>query len=289
MHGEIVVAVTEDFVKLHGLYMPSVERNVCSSTAGSINGAVLVHGLGGNFYSSRLLNHFAQVLIGLGINVVIVNTRGHDMINTSVWSGRSRNVGTAFEDVDHCRFDMAAWAQFLSDKGSRNVLMFGHSLGAIKALYAQAHAPHDAVKSIVALSPTRLSYEQMSNSPNGELFRTIFADCQRLVSEGQGEQPIHREFPFPMWMTSNGYISKYGPEEKFNWLKFIDDVSIPTLLTFGQLELANNPAFEGLETDLERLKAGWNSFEIETIESADHFYNSQFPLLEDLITRWLTT
>jgi pimeloyl-ACP methyl ester carboxylesterase len=289
MQGEIVVAVTEDNVKLHGLYLASTQRRVTSTTTGDVDGAVLVHGLGGNFYSSRLLNHFAEILVGMGISVVLVNTRGHDMVNTTVWTGRSVNVGTAFEDVDHCRFDLAAWAEFLGEKGCRNVVMFGHSLGAIKALYAQAHAPHDHVKSIIALSPTRLSYEQMSNSPNGELFRSIYEDCERMVAAGDGNQPVHRAFPFPMWMTSDGYVAKYGPAETFNWLKFIDNVSIPTLLAFGELELATNPAFEGLESDLERLRAGWNSFEIETIENADHFYNSQFAMVEDVITRWLTT
>ena len=89
--------------------------NVCwtSPQRGSVDAAVLLHGLAGNFYSSRLLFHFAETLRQLGINVVVVNTRGHDMINTSTWGGRARSVGAALENIDDCRLDVNAWVDFL--------------------------------------------------------------------------------------------------------------------------------------------------------------------------------
>jgi pimeloyl-ACP methyl ester carboxylesterase len=287
MHGEIVTVTTKDHLRLHGLFCRSEKRQMVSAEKGSIDAAVMIHGLGGNFYSSRLMFHFAETLKELGVSVGIVNTRGHEMVNTTPWAGRAQSVGAAFEDVDHCRFDLNAWADFLVDRGFGNVMFFGHSLGAIKSLYATAHEPHPKVRSMVGLSATRLSYSSLIDHPDGEPFRETFARSESLIAEGRGDDPIQVKFPFPTWMTPKCYVDKYGPEEKFNWMKFVGKVNIPTLLMFGGLELSDNLAFAGVAEELEELKRGWNTLTIETIEDASHFYSSKFDEASDVITRWL--
>ena len=288
MKGEIVSVTTKDLVRLHGLYCPTDQRSLVSVGRGSADAAVVLHGLAGNFYSSRLLFYFTDALRKLGVSVVVVNTRGHDMINTSTWAGKARYVGAALENVDDSRLDVNAWVDFLVEGGAANVLMFGHSLGAIKALYAQAHAPHSSVRSLVGLSATRLSYEKLIELPSGDLFRETLDRCADLVDAGRGDEPIQVPFPFPTWMTPRCYLDKYGPGDRFNWMNFVDQIKIPTLLTFGERELRENPAFIGMDKELRDLSQGWNSLTIETIPDADHFYTSKFGELEYAITRWLT-
>ena len=289
MQGEIVSVTTQDTLRLHGLYCPSGEPQRAPPQRGSVDAAVLLHGLAGNFYSSRLLTYFAEIMRRLGIDVVLVNTRGHDMINTSTWAGRARSVGAALENIDECRLDVNAWVDFLIEKGAGNVLLFGHSLGAIKALYVQAHQPHPKVRSIIGLSATRLSYQKLINLPRGDLFRETLQRCENLIAKDRGEDPIEVPFPFPTWMTPRCYLEKYGPGDRFNWMSFVDRIDIPTLLTFGEKELRENPAFVGMEAELAQLKQNWNSLTIETVADADHFYTSKFDELADLITRWLTS
>ena len=287
MHGEVVTVTTKDYLRLHGLFCRSESRQIVSAEKGSIDAAVLIHGLGGNFYSSRLMFHFAETLMELGVSVVIVNTRGHEMVNTTPWAGRAQSVGAAFEDVDHCRYDLNAWADFLVDRGFGDVMFFGHSLGAIKSLYANAHAPHPKVRSMIGLSATRLSYSSLIDRPDADLFRETFGRSESLIADGRGDDPIHVKFPFPTWMTPNRYVDKYGPEEKFNWMKFVDKVTIPTLLLFGGLELSDDLAFVGVSEELVELQRRWNTLTIETIEDASHFYTSKFGVASDVITWWL--
>lgn len=288
MHGELVHTITSDFVRLHGFYRESKETLVSNAETGGINAAILTHGLGGNFYSSRLLFHLAGVLESIGIHVVIANTRGHDMINSSTWAGKTRSVGAAFEDVADSKMDINAWADFLVKRGHTNIAAVGHSLGAIKSIYAQAFAPHPNIKNIVALSATRLSYAKLSDSPRGELFRETIKKCESLVEQNLGHNPIQVPFPFPTWMSPQGYLDKYGPTEAFNWLDFIDRIEIPTLMLFGERELNENVAFEGLRDNLALLNDGWNSLTIQEIEEADHFYTSRFNEVGENIVRWLT-
>ncbi|MFK7768901.1 MAG: alpha/beta hydrolase [Mariniblastus sp.] len=288
MNGDIVYTMSSDHLRLHGLYRRSDSRLLTTTTCGSVDAAVMLHGLGGNFYSSRLLNHFSDTLMRLGISVVLANTRGHDMINTSTWGGRSRSVGAALENVGDAIFDLAGWVDFLVDKGHSDILVFGHSLGAIKSLYSQAHQPHAKIRSIIGLSPTRLSYEKMIESPRGELFRETFQNCTNLVEQKRGDVPIHVPFPYPTWMTPQCYVEKYGPAETYNWMRFIKKVETPALLVFGQKELDGDPAFDGVRGELNTLRSGWNSLTIEEIEEADHFYTSKFEMVDDVVTRWLT-
>ena len=287
MHGELIFTMTPDHVRLHGFYTESQQPLRNSPRSGNCDAAILLHGLGGNFYSSRLLLHFASVLQSLGMTTVVVNTRGHDMINTSTWAGRARSVGAALESVGDAVQDIAGWSNFLKERGYSNVLLFGHSLGAIKSLFAQAHQPHPNVKAIVGLSATRLSYEKLIDSPRGDLFRETIERCRKLIAAGDGEVPIHVPFPFPTWMTPTCYLEKYGPEETYNWIRFIDRVEVPSLLLFGARELEHNPAFEGLVDELEASKGNWRNVEIQVIPDADHFYVSQFDELEDTVSRWL--
>ena len=190
--------------------------------------------------------------------------------------------------MSDCQFDIQAWVEFLIRRGHRDVLLFGHSLGAIKSLYAQAYNPHPQVRSIVGLSATRLSHTKLIDTPRGELFRETIERCRRLIAEKRGDEPILVQFPFPTWMTPQCYLDKYGPDETYNWMHFIDKVDIPTLLIFGQKELDDDPAFEGVREELEQLRRGWNPLTIEEVDEADHFYSSKFPTVDDLITRWLT-
>lgn len=288
MIGELVQTTTADFVSLHGIYRRSDARLATSPESGSVDGAVLLHGLGGNFYSSRMLLHFAGTLSDLGVSVVVANTRGHDMINTSTWAGRSTSVGAAFENVADATADVSAWAEFMVQNGHRDVLILGHSLGAIKALYAQAYGPHPKVRSIIALSATRLSYTKLMATPRGELFRETIERCRDLIEQDRGGDPILVPFPFPTWMTPQAYLDKYGPAETFNWINFIDKVDVPTMMLFGQKELDDGPAFVGLRPELDELRKGWNPLTIEEVEGADHFYTSRFDAVDERLVRWLT-
>jgi pimeloyl-ACP methyl ester carboxylesterase len=284
---ELVTVTTADYVRLQGVYSASNHPLRSSVSKGSIDGAVLVHGIGGNFYSSRLLNHFAKTLQELGLGTLIINTRGHDMVNTLSWAGKSRSGGAAFENVDDCRLDLAAWHDLMIERGHSHLLFLGHSLGAIKSLYIAAHAPPKNLRAVVALSPSRLSYRRMMETSTDGKFAATFSLCQKLVSEGRGDDPISVEFPVKTWMTPACYLDKYGPNEKYNWLRFIGRVQVPSLLLFGEKELNQHPAFIGLREDFAQAQQQLGPLRIEIIEDADHFYSSKFDLVDDCMTRWL--
>lgn len=282
---ELVSTVTEDGAKLHGLYQPGQREKSASQT---VDAAVISHGLAGNFYNSTLNLRLADTLVERGVAVVLGNNRGHDGLGSVPVGGKAVTIGAAREIVDDCRYDVRGWVDFLCHRRSHTtILLVGHSLGAIKSLYAMAHQPHDRVGGIVGLSATRLNYAQLMESPGAELFRDCMAQARQRVADGRSDELMQVRFPFPTWMAAGAYLDKYGPESRYDWLAVADQIAVPTLVMFGERELRDNPAFDGLQASLERELGGHAFIETQIIPSANHFYVGVHDRACEAMAAWL--
>ena len=282
MLGELVTTNTEDRVRLDGFHVPPQ-----GAPRWAFDAVVVVHGLAGNFYGSRLLKHLAFGISDHGIAAVIANTRGHDYLNVTVRSGRSQTNGSAVERVDECPFDLNGWTDYFVERGAKRVLWLGHSLGAIKSLYAAAHRRHGAVVGVAGLSATRLSQSAFENGPAQESFRMCLNLARQRVQGGRGEELIRVDFPFPTWMSAEAYVEKYGSADKYDWTTFVARIDVPVWLAFGQIELDENPAFQGLRDQWPELRRANPRLAIEEIERADHFYSATFHEATAALYRWL--
>ncbi len=285
---ELVTCQTPDTVKLHGLFQAA-----CDDDA-PVDAAVILHGLGGNCYSSSLNLRLADALRDSGIAVVLGNTRGHDGISMSPVSGRAQTIGAAYEIVDDCKNDVAGWVNWLVEKkGYEKIALVGHSLGAIKSLYAYANLPddtgkvHEAVRMIIGLSATRLCHGQFLNSNRADDFRKWYDKAVSLVEAGRQQELMQVEFPFPTHMAAAAYRDKYGPEDRYDWTRYVDQIDVPTLLLFGERELADNAAFHGLLDQVNEIANQHRNFQVEVIESANHFYAGVHWRATDAIQTWL--
>ncbi len=247
----------------------------------------VVHGTGSNFYSSTFLTAIVDHFHGLGCPGLCINTRGHDGISTASTSKGGKRLGAAYEIVDDCRHDVQAWLDFLGQKGFRRILLIGHSLGAVKAIYALAQEPNANVAALVAISPPLLSYAQFANSTQGALFLETFARAERLVEDGHPASLLDVHLPLPMVISAGGYVEKYGPNERYNYLKFLRGVQIPALVIFGSHEVESNMAFQGAPEAVEALAAVQQRLRVETVPGADHFYTSKRPELLEIVERWV--
>ena len=287
---ELVSAMTSDLVKLHGLFAAAQPRDETpqSKKPLPIDAAILLHGLAGNFYNSSLNVRLAESLLQNGVSVVLANTRGHDGISMSPVGGRAATIGAAYEIVDDCKHDVNGWADWLCNRRKHErVAVVGHSLGAIKALYAQAHLPHEAVKCVVGLSATRLCHANLLNSPRGEDFQKWIDTAKQWVEQGRGRDLMNVDFPFPTWMCAEAYWDKYGPKDRYDWMRIADQISVPTLLMFGERELKDNAAFDGLWQQAEQAVGALANYSLLEIASANHFYAGVHHRASEAMIDWL--
>lgn len=280
---DLIQVMTRDGVRLDGMLEgASAER----SRELAIDACLFVHGTGGSFYSSTLFDGFAERFWDLGVAVLRVNTRGHDLISTAVTSQGGRRLGAAYEVVDDCRHDLAAWLDWLAGRGFSRIGLVGHSLGAVKAIYATALEPHASVAGLVALSPPRLSHAHFCASAGGAEFQATYARAEELVRGGQSSTLMDVRLPLPFVATAGGYVEKYGPDERYNFLKYVERVSVPTLCTFGSAELETNMAFRGLPELLEPMAKGHAGFRVKVIAGADHFYSGARREVVACVVEW---
>jgi pimeloyl-ACP methyl ester carboxylesterase len=283
---DLVQTTTRDGVRLDGAFQTPPQAKLGPV---AVDAFCLVHGTGGNFYSSTLFDGLAERLLGLGCAVLRVNTRGHGGVSTAQTAEGGRRLGAAYEAVDACRNDLAAWVDWLRQRAGPRVGLIGHSLGAVKCLYSLAQEPALGATCVVGLSPPRLSYSWFCASPEVSQFLDTYARAERLVEAGQPGVLIDVELPLPMAITAAGYVEKYGPEERYNYLRFLAGVQVPTLITLGSLEMETNMAFRGAAQAVAEVGRRSGRVLVETIPGADHFYNGVRANLFDRVEAWLRT
>jgi pimeloyl-ACP methyl ester carboxylesterase len=279
---DLVQTMTSDGIRLDGTFQ---SPRGAVPTALGIDGVCLVHGTGSNFYSSTLFDSLGERFLELGCAVLRINTRGHDGISTAHTAQGGKRLGAAFEIVDDCRHDLAAWVDWLRQRAGARVGLVGHSLGAVKCLYAVGHEQLMKPSCIVAISPPRLSYSWFCTSPEGPQFLETYALAERYLQAGQPLALLEVKLPLPFAIAAAGYAEKYGPDERYNFLKFIGSIHCPLLLTLGGIEVRNNMAFRGLAEALADL--GQGNLEVETIAGADHFYTGLRGELVGQLESWL--
>lgn len=277
---DLVRIQTRDGVALDGALQRPAET---SPRLAPLDAAILVHGTGSNFYQSTLLELLADRFAAAGVAALRVNTRGHDGISTAVTQRGGRRLGAAFETVDDCRHDLAGWLAFARSRVGPRVGVMGHSLGAVKTLFAAAHESEFDPSLIVAVSPPRLSYSAFRASSRRDEFLQTFERAQGLVDAGQPNALIEVDIPLPMIISAAGYVDKYGPDERIDFTPLVERIACPILFVFGGSEVGSNVAFQGLPTTLRSLRPSRYGREVAEIAEADHFYSGKRTELCDLI------
>jgi pimeloyl-ACP methyl ester carboxylesterase len=284
-HVDLVQVRTADGVRLDGSL--ALSKHVDATRPPPVDAALCLHGTGGNFYTSGLFEGLAPKLLADGVAVLRANTRGHDAISVAATLQGPQRMGATFERVDDCRHDIAAWLELLATHNFKSVALIGHSLGAIKSVYSTVHAPHAIVKRLVAISPPRLSYSYFLASEKREEFLTEFAEAESQNKAGRPNALLDVKIPLPFLFSAASYLEKYGPDEKFNFLRLIDQINLPTLFVFGGLEVEREMPFRDLPEAAAEAASPVQSIRVITIAGANHVYTGQVEELSYKVRAWL--
>ncbi len=281
---DLVQVRTADGVRLDGsLARPSSG----AARPLSVDSVLAIHGTGSNFYSGHLFDNLSPKLVAAGLPVLRVNTRGHDVISNAATMEGPRRLGSSLERVEECRHDVLAWLEFLAQRGFEKIAVIGHSLGAIKAIYTLVHDRHPAVSRLVLISPPRLSFSHFLTTDKREQFLGYYRQAEQLVAAGQGETLFEIKIPLSFLVSAESFLDKYGQDEKYNFLRQLDRLTVPCLCTFGSLEVAQEVAFTGLPEEVGEIAAKQSNLRVITLEGANHIYTGQIEPLAANILAWL--
>lgn len=248
---------------------------------------LLIHGTGSNFYGAGVLASLARQAVADGFAVLRINTRGHDLAASIPGSQGPVQGGAAYEHVLDCRWDVTAWCDFLVARGRSQVILVGHSLGGVKALWSQALAPHPSVAGVVGISPPRFVHQRFQADPRCEPFRRSFAEAQRLVEAGEPNRLISVSQPLPLVITAEGFLEKYGPDDPLDYLRILSRISCPRLILVGSQSVESNVAFADLPAELAAAGATDCGIRCETIIGADINYRNDPTAPWQIVQKWI--
>ncbi len=288
--GELVQVVASDGARLDGLWEQPARAG--ASRLG-VDAVIMNHGVAGNFYSTHLFNEMSQWLLDEGCAALRVNNRGHDFVSRLPTQGDRGILGAAYEEVDDCRLDWRAWIEFARAAGMERIAVWGHSLGAVKSIYYMAKERDSDVKAVVAISPPRLSHSAYRGTEEWPEFEALYLQAKRHVDEGNPEMLMALTRPLALVLAAKTVVEKYGPEERFNIMRYIPDVPVPLLLTIGSKEgvevgyTGSRISFAGLAADIEKLSGELEHLTFASVEEADHMYTGRVKELWGVIRPWL--
>jgi pimeloyl-ACP methyl ester carboxylesterase len=292
--GELCRFASSDGLELSGFL---------ASPASQASDVALVHahGLAGNFYENSFIDVLADYLTGLGLSFLTFNNRGHDYIADVVEYGpdaayaQSRRMGGAYELFGECEHDIAGAIAFCRSKGSKAIILQGHSNGAAKvAYYASRHADPDVI-GLVLLSPSDDMALQRQNL--GNRYETVLKEARKRVKEGRGWELMPRgSFGYPM--SAATYVDSFDSgaalglfnlaETDRNSFPELNRISLPVLLALGTVGEGYLGTAEDYQTAIRTQMSSAKGFEGIILEGAPHNYRGHDEALSRGICDWTT-
>lgn len=274
---ELIDVRTSDGVPLSGLLAAG------TASAPRFDAALLMHGAAGSFDES-LLGDVSAALSARGMATLRANNRGHDVINRG--DGRGRLLGTAFERVDDCVLDWRAWLDRLEQLGCRKILLFGHSLGAVKCAFYLATEGDARVAGCVLASPPRFNTERMLACERGDELAATLTAAQALVAAGRPDDLVRTTFPLPSLSGARAYIAKYAAGTRYDVFANLPQVACPVFALTGDGEFAE-PLFRDHPGDYADVRARKPDVEHVVVPNGDHTYRRARAFAIERLLAWI--
>jgi pimeloyl-ACP methyl ester carboxylesterase len=277
MKGEFCRVLTPDGLELQGF--------LAQPGGGPADTSVLhVHGLAGNFYENRFVDDVANAVTSAGLNFLTVNNRGHDYISDFIVEqpdGKTGSVqiGGIFEIFEDCLRDIAAWADFLRSRGSKRIILEGHSHGALKVTYYYYRTGDPDIAGVVLLSPSDDFGCQRERI--GGAFDEAVAAARDMVDRGAGRELLPRQY-FHYPVSAATFLDIFTGDSALGMFNIsgtdrrsfpeLESIGVPVLSIVGSVD----EAFLGSpQSYLDAIKARMSrapGFEGHVVEGAPHNY-----------------
>jgi hypothetical protein len=227
LNTDIVDVTTADGIPLSGAYFANKTGN-----AFGVDALIYFHGDGGNFYGKHLMQ-LGGLSSSNGLAFLAANRRGHDIIANGVRGGALQ--GYAYESVSDSPADYTAWIEFLLSKGHQNIVIGGHSGGAVRATYAQAQKHFPNVRAVVSVSPGEYNHEKVFSLHRNK-FASAYLRAQADILKNRPESLLRPGIPWGSTWTARAFVDCFNADNRYSVSSHAANTGVPTLYIFGGKE-----------------------------------------------------
>ena len=253
-----------------------------------------LHGMAGNFYENRFLDSMAKVFTKNSWGFLTVNTRGHDFIADFPLVGKAekhKRMGNVYEKFEECILDIETWMNFLEAEGYKEIILQGHSLGAVKAVYYLAKKQDKRVSKLILASPP----DMIGLAEEDSGYQQMMKLSKKMIKQGKGDEILPEKLWDWYYLSARTYVDfgeRGKPIDVFNTYdknksSILANIIIPTLAFFGSKDgAAILPIKEALEVIKGKAKK-CPQFDIGVITEAPHSYFGHEDEVVSRIIGWL--
>ncbi|MCC6933710.1 MAG: alpha/beta fold hydrolase [Deltaproteobacteria bacterium] len=270
LNGTFFDFFSTDKLILHGLLAKTASRNKKL--------LIFIHGMGGSFYSSKLVAVLVAGLKNSGYDLMSINTRGHGTVSRLKTSKGARVLGgTAHEVFKDCIFDIKGAIKQAKEFGYKEFVLAGHSTGCQKITYFQHQVRAANVKAVILLAPADDYNIDLAEKGRLRMEKAVRI-AKAMVKAGYGNMPV------PSWISNfsaRRYLSiadkKSLEASVFNYtssLKIFSTLKLPVLAVFGTDEVPCGMSSEHM-LDLLHVKTNARLFMSALINKADHSFSGK--------------
>ncbi|MCY4651553.1 MAG: alpha/beta hydrolase, partial [Dehalococcoidia bacterium] len=199
-------------------------------------------------------------------------------------------AGYAHESENDARLDYAAWLDLLKERGHRNIVIGGHSGGAVRAVYANSKEQYPAVSGVIAVSPGEYDHQGLYTLHADE-FADAYSWCVERVEADDPDAYIKPGIPGwdSIW-TARAFIDCFNPDNRYSVTRRAAELDCPALFVFGEQECGDGPRkLPVCGSAMRSLRdADYGHVTVRVIEGADHGYRDSDPQLFATILGWLS-
>lgn len=210
-----------------------------------------VHGFKGDFYTNEFVKRIAERLHKENFGFIAVQNRGTG-IESEIYTNTKEGWqlgGASYELLEEAYIDIDAWIKFLLDKGYKEIILEGHSLGTMKVVrYLFEGKYADKVKKLILLAPFDIM--QLLQSVTKGKWREYIKIAEKKVKDGKGMEIIPSHF-LDAKMSYQTYVSHHKQDDfekmfavhdKSYTFALLNKIKIPVKIIVGTEDPYFNPA-----------------------------------------------
>ncbi|MBP7057540.1 alpha/beta hydrolase [Candidatus Gracilibacteria bacterium] len=253
-----------------------------------------VHGMSGNNYENRFYSEMIIQNVANDWAFFVINNRGHDYIaDIPVASDKEeyRRIGNAYEVFEESIFDIAAAIDYLAQNGYEEIVLQGHSLGAVKIAYYCAETNDERVSRLIMISPPDMVGLAEADSD----YQQLIIEAKKLVASGNEDQLPPKVIWGSYWLSAKTMLNFSIPGnaiDVFNFtrpqtLSILEKLKLPILAIMGELDDAVTMPIPEAMAILKQKCANCSDYTDVVIANAPHSYFGAEAKLAATILQWL--
>ncbi|MFB0552310.1 MAG: alpha/beta hydrolase [Phycisphaerae bacterium] len=289
MRTQYVRAWSRDKLELHGL--------LCEPGEKPKRTVLHVHGTAGNFYENRFIDVIAEQLVSNSFSFLTSDNRGRDYISDFLKltdAGlTSVRIGSSYEIFEESINDIGGWIDFLTERDYKDIVLEGHSTGALKVTFYQSQTQDSRVAGIILMSAS--DDIGLRKRSLGGRFAESLEVAQDMVKQGKGKE-FMPDWAYDFPISARTYLDLFGSQSKSGLFQFssptfefteLKKIRCPILAFYGTEKEATVGSVDEALTLIKNNATSSAACEIAKIVGAPHNYRGYEKRAAGLIVDWL--